>query len=866
MSDSDFDELKPPLTHHGEVTRAITGLNGDSDDDSEFDVDVDLPKAVKRIRDLGDYEIVSRIGAGGMGQVFRARHKTMDREVALKILPMQLSERPELVRQFYDEIRAVAKLMHPNIVTAFDAGCIDKTHFLAMELVDGFSLSSMVASHGPLSSATVIDVVAQAAAALQIAHEKGIVHRDIKPGNLMLTDDRKLKVLDFGLASLTFQVQKAKKNKQILGTVEYMAPEQIDQPEISDPRSDLYALGATMFYLLTGRTMFSGEPVQVALAQLKRKPPALYEVVPKIDLRMDGLYQRLVAKNPEHRFNTAKDLLLHLRDMDLLDLVENDNTGAIRSIANSLSSVGSITSAGMGTSTESSRFAAIGIDLGMMTSKASYIDSKRQLHEISFGEEGSSLKQFLWSGDGKIAIGEQASKKRATNPKEIFFGLQRWIGLPVVDRHFGDRKVPPEVLLAAPIKRIADSARLSQRNLTHAVVTVPGCYDQLHRTAIATACQIAGLEVLQLLDKPVAAAIAFWETQQQLLSGGSDIDSDETGRLLVVSLGGAASEASVVELHGDVARARATVGDLRLGKMRWQNKLVEYFADLFMSRHGIDVRKDLTAASRIQRSAELAVDRLIAMPKIKLTIEVSGKSIEHELTRESFCKIMEPLIVQLRDITAACLEKAGCSPEGIHHLILTGDMMAIPLLQKMIQRLLPRNVPVQRLGQSDIARGAALQARHLLPPRDMTVPSGQMQSNYDIAVVRLAGRKALTQPFVLLPRGSELPATVSRRLRLESSGTIESEELQIVESTRNGKDWHRLGSIGFARAFPNLKPTDPLQLRLELDSSGLLQGSVTWIDRQMSHPITATSTPSMDAETMRHWGNWLETLLMASDD
>ncbi|MFN9593091.1 MAG: serine/threonine protein kinase, partial [Pirellulaceae bacterium] len=169
---------------------------------------------------LGDYLIIERLGAGGMGQVYRARHRTMDRDVAVKILPRRLSQQAAFVDRFYKEVRLIAKLMHPNIVTAFDAGCVHAVHYLVMELVDGQSLSAWVSSKGALSVPDALKLLAQAASALDYAHCQGVVHKDIKPGNMMVTKQGVLKILDFGIAELAAE-DLPPEDDELLGTIEY---------------------------------------------------------------------------------------------------------------------------------------------------------------------------------------------------------------------------------------------------------------------------------------------------------------------------------------------------------------------------------------------------------------------------------------------------------------------------------------------------------------------------------------------------------------------------------------------------------------------------------------------------------------------
>ena len=226
------------------------GINNPDDHDFEISgVELTAP-VTKPSRSpapiLGEYQIEEMIGAGGMGQVFRARHRTMDRLVAIKILPRSVSDDEHSVQRFYTEVRATARLMHPNIVTAFDAGCHrageKPVHYLVMELIEGELLSQRISQSGPMNAVEVIEILRQTASALEYAHSQGIVHRDIKPSNMMVTAKGVLKILDFGLAVLRGHLDvQAAKETHLVGTVEFMSPEQINAPDSVDHRQYLGA-------------------------------------------------------------------------------------------------------------------------------------------------------------------------------------------------------------------------------------------------------------------------------------------------------------------------------------------------------------------------------------------------------------------------------------------------------------------------------------------------------------------------------------------------------------------------------------------------------------------------------------------------
>lgn len=263
---------------------------------------------------LGDYRIVSRLGSGGMGAVYRAVHERMGREVAVKLLRPEIQKNPMLLQRFDREVRAAARLSHPNIVAALDAREHEGLHFLVTELVDGRDLDQTVRLSGALPIIDSLECVVQAARGLAYAHSQGVIHRDIKPANLLRAKDGTVKILDMGLARLSNTDSSTDVNLTgtgvMMGTAAYMPPEQARDTRKADARSDLYSLGCTLFYLLTGRTAFTGTTqMDMILSHVNQPIPSLRQINSRIPLAVDRIFQRLVAKNPDDRFQSADALI-----------------------------------------------------------------------------------------------------------------------------------------------------------------------------------------------------------------------------------------------------------------------------------------------------------------------------------------------------------------------------------------------------------------------------------------------------------------------------------------------------------------------------------------------------------------------------
>ena len=270
---------------------------------------------------MGDYVVLDRIGQGGMGQVYKAEHKVMERLVALKTLPAAATKSQRAIQRFHREVKVAARLSHPNIVTAYDARQDHGVHFLVMEYVEGADLADLVEKQGPLRVKTALDYVIQAARGLQYAHSENVIHRDVKPSNLLLDNNRSIKILDMGLARLNEMVgshdssgrETLTGTGQAMGTLDYMPPEQAENTKTVDHRADVYSLGCTLHALLTGCPIYSGETVVAKLLAHRDAPiPSLCAKRPDVPADLDAVFQKMVAKRPEERHGSMTEVIAAL--------------------------------------------------------------------------------------------------------------------------------------------------------------------------------------------------------------------------------------------------------------------------------------------------------------------------------------------------------------------------------------------------------------------------------------------------------------------------------------------------------------------------------------------------------------------------
>ncbi|MGH9844514.1 MAG: serine/threonine-protein kinase [Blastocatellia bacterium] len=277
-------------------------------------------------RRIGHYQVLSLLGAGGMGEVYLAEDKQLGRKIALKLLPTELTTDADRLRRFEQEARTASSLNHPNIITIFEIGQEGPTHYIATEFIDGQTLRQRMES-GRTGLGLALDVAAQTAAALAAAHEAGITHRDIKPENVMLRRDGIVKVLDFGLAKLIEPSSPAVDTQAptmpgasteagvVMGTPRYMSPEQA-RGEKMDARTDIFSLGVMLYEMVAGRTPFAGATTSDVIAAILRdSPPPLAKCAPDTSPELERILSKALRKNRDERYQNADDLLTDLKQL-----------------------------------------------------------------------------------------------------------------------------------------------------------------------------------------------------------------------------------------------------------------------------------------------------------------------------------------------------------------------------------------------------------------------------------------------------------------------------------------------------------------------------------------------------------------------
>lgn len=843
VSDSDSEYTDPQFTLNPSADTSRHSGTGVGDETLAFEFDGDTETVAALPKHVGDYTIKEQIGSGGMGQVYRAEHGMMARTVALKTLPPSRASQKRAVARFFAEVRAAARVLHPNIVTAFDAGSVGSIYYLVMEYVDGETLSDLVAREGPLSVAEAVRIIRAAAEGLEHAHRTGLVHRDVKPGNIMVSRSGEVKVLDLGLA--VFAAEKASPFGKggLVGTVEYMSPEQSEDSSGTDARSDIYSLGATFYFLLAGRPPYHGDVISQIHSHRHDDPPQLSAVRPDADLRLNQVLQRMMAKRPEERYQSMAEL-----DADLQTLVQGvPPTRSSGTVLAQLRS-GQFPSGGARPLSTASSVGVLGIDCGMFHSTAASAHPGGDVVPAALDADGhaSIRSAFAWH-DEKLVFGPDAWRLRAEHPDWLSHCLQYYIGREEVDRPIAGRKCPPEVLLALLLRHVSDVGWNREGRPAIAAITVPACYDQLHRRSIHTAASIAGLPGCRLIDRPLAAAYS------QLMPQRAAADPPRAATVchwLTVSVAGSAMEVCMLRHQGGRFQCLATTGDWSAGVLAWQQRLVDLAAEDHLARHGVDPRRSLRSAASLQMGCESAVRSLLLQRETQLRFRVGQHDRILPITREMFSSACKDLLEVLRCMVEETIGCSGVDPLQVDRCLLVGTLARSPDVASVIRSTVgdAQLIPVDLTSIACGAAGAVADALH-----DGVDPV-QGCAARDIGILVWDDAKQKHRAATIVPRGAVLPAKTARRMR-PSSGSRASTLTFVESANRKQNSWVALGSCKIAEMIRS----GVVDATFTLDASGLLHISIGDPQRDgfVLPPMPELAIKEKEVKT---WRGWLDSL------
>jgi len=817
------------------------GMSGDQAEDTIADEGGEAGQP--KLPVIGDYALLGKIGAGGMGRVFKAQHRRMDRLVALKILSKKNMRDPQAVKRFHREMKAAAKLIHPNIVTAFDAGEQDGVLYLVMEFIDGPSLNQIVKNHGVFTVEKAIEATLAGAKGLAYSHSCGMVHRDIKPSNLIQDADGTVKILDMGTARLGGSgASEGDLTQQgtIMGTVNYMAPEQARDAAAADLRSDVYSLGCTLFYLLTGRSLYTGDVIEILIAHAQKPIPQLREFRDDVPHWLEELYVRMVAKKPAERYQSMEEIV---RDIEIaLNPEDLDSSGS--TLITDLPTPQSV------------KAMPIAMDLGTSSCAIAWLDKKGQPVVIETTQGEASTPSFVWVDGMDTSIGQAAMKGISDHPDLPALEIKRFLGRAMYPEAMGGERYRPEVLQGLILAKLCFDFQRKVGSVKQAVITTPGCFDETRRKAIQDAGFMAGFEVAGLVSEPLSAAVYHAYDQPEQLTSDS--------RWLVIDLGGGTLDVAAVAAADESLEVVASGGDARLGGRDWDDCIIDLASEILRKEHGFDPVQDAKRALRFWQACEWTKKALSQRDEVTMKLQVPAGMTHVTITREQFESAAAPLVARVELAIEDAIKSAGWSWEDVDRVLLTGGGCRMPMISSTIQQLAGSKLALLQLPDDAVVKGAALQAGYRMqragdPQGGMVVKNTSFQS---LGVAGFNGEEWVN--IILIPRGTTLPVTAKRTFKTHAAGQ-KSIGVQLLEGENESpSDCIEIGNCAIDGLSPDLPENTPVQVDLQYDIDGRVSVFAQLPDQTKRTRQSITREHELSASDLHRLREWVETVMLCS--
>jgi molecular chaperone DnaK len=494
---------------------------------------------------------------------------------------------------------------------------------------------------------------------------------------------------------------------------------------------------------------------------------------------------------------------------------------------------------------------AVGIDLGTTYSALAYLDDLRRPQTL-INAEGDKLtpSAILFEGD-EVIVGKEAIKALATEAQHVAQCAKRDLGLRVFHRPLGGREYPPAALQAWVLNKLRLDASRQIGNFSQAVITVPAYFDEVRRKATQDAGYIAGLDVLDIINEPTAAALAFG--LQQSLQGASQ--SDVPQRVLVYDLGGGTFDVTVMEIRGDQYIALATDGDVQLGGLDWDERLVNHVATAFQNEHGLNPRDDPNTSGRLWRDCEDAKRTLSARSKTTLACDHQGKAVRIEVTRDEFLEMTKDLLERTAFTTRQTLEASGLTWNEIDHVLLVGGSTRMPAIQQRLREMSGKEPNMSVSPDEAVAHGAAIRAGVL-----MRKASGQPTSikitnvnSHSLGVVATDSASRRARNAIVIPHNTPLPVAAKRIFKTQKADQ-KSILVQIVEGENSEPaECTPIGQCIVRRLPAGLAAQTPIEVIFVYAENGRLQITVqvAGTDVKLQHELAREN--SMDQSQLTDW-------------
>ncbi len=499
---------------------------------------------------------------------------------------------------------------------------------------------------------------------------------------------------------------------------------------------------------------------------------------------------------------------------------------------------------------------AVGIDLGTTFSAIAYLDDLGRPQTL-INAEGDKLtpSAILFEGDEAI-VGKEAIKALATDADDVARGAKRELGLRTFHRPLGGRAYPPAALQAWVLNKLRSDAARQIGPFSKAVITVPAYFDEVRRKATQDAGYIAGLDVLDIINEPTAAALAFGLQQAQQNDGRSDAQM----RVLVYDLGGGTFDVTVMEITGSDYVALATDGDVRLGGLDWDERLVRHVCEAFVVEHKIDPVRDPNAMGRIWRDCEDVKRTLSARSKTTLACDYQGKAIRIDITREAFEQMTFDLLERTAFTTRQTLSASGLTWDDVNHVLMVGGATRMPSVRRMLKDLSGKEPNVSISPDEAVAHGAAMRAGELLSRadgQDSTITIKNVNS-HSLGVVASDPATRRDRNAVIIPRNTPLPIS-ARRIFKTQKANQKSILVKIVEGENSDpEECTYIGQCVVRALPPDLQAQTPIEVVFVYAENGRLKVAVNVAGTSVKHELAREN--SMGLSQLNDWRTYVSRI------
>ena len=502
---------------------------------------------------------------------------------------------------------------------------------------------------------------------------------------------------------------------------------------------------------------------------------------------------------------------------------------------------------------------AVGIDLGTTFSVVACLDDLGRPRTLINAEGDKLTPSTIFFESGQVVVGKEAVKAIATDAASVAECAKRELGQRFFHQTLGGRQYPPEALEAFILNKLRLDARKQIGDFEYCVITVPAYFDETRRKATQDAGFMAGFEVLDIINEPTAAAVAFGFQHGFLRPDGS---SDLPRKIMVYDLGGGTFDVTVMEIRGNQFNALSTDGDVMLGGRDWDQRLVDFVAEEFIRKFGVDPREEPNASGRLWRECEDAKRTLSARTKATLACDYRGNAVRLEITRQRFQEMTQDLLDRTAFTTRQAIQAAGLEWKDIDRVLLIGGSSRMPAVIEMLRKLAGREPDCSVSPDEAVAHGAALHAGIILARNRGETPKFKIRNvnSHSLGVVATEAQTNRPRNAIVIPRNTPLPVNARRVFRTQKPGQ-RSIRVQIVEGeSMSPDDCSQLGKCTVRDLPPNLPAQTPIEVQFRYEENGRLtvKVEVSGAGKPLEHELMREN--SLTPEQLRSWRSYISGL------